>query len=89
MEFAIVGIKSLVGVKSRKTGKDMNAFVLHLVRENPRDTGLAGCEVKQQFVDAGFLTADIQRLGGYAGLCGMRAEIGYDDGGFVDSITLL
>ena len=45
MEFAIVGIKSLVGVKSRKTGKDMNAFVLHLVRENPRDTGLAGCEV--------------------------------------------
>ena len=44
MEFGIVGIKSLIGVKSRKSGQDMNAYILHMVRENQRDDRLEGCE---------------------------------------------
>ena len=52
MECCIVGIKSLIGVKSRKNGKELNAYILHLVRENPRDKELKGHEVCQQFVDA-------------------------------------
>ena len=47
MECCIVGIKSLIGVKSRKNGKELNAYILHLVRENPRDKELKGHEVCQ------------------------------------------
>ena len=86
MEFGIVGIKSLIGVKSRKSGQDMNAYILHMVRENQRDDRLEGCEVKQQFVDAGLLAADVKN--GYGQLVGMRVDINYDDGGFVDSIQI-
>ena len=52
MEFGIVGIKSLIGQRSKKSGKELNAYILHLVRDNPRDEGLQGHEVRQQFVDA-------------------------------------
>ena len=88
MEFGIVGIKSLIGVKSRKSGQDMNAYILHMVRENQRDDRLQGCEVKQQYVDAGLLAADVKNLGGYGQLVGMRVDINYDDGCFVDSIEI-
>ena len=88
MDFGIVGIKSLIGVKSRKSGQDMNASILHMVRENQRDDRLQGCEVKQQFVDAGLLAADVKNLGGYGQLVGMHADINYDDGGYVDSIEI-
>ena len=88
MEFGIVGIKSLIGVKSRKSGQDMNAYILHMVRENQRDDRLQGCEVKQQYVDAGLLAADVKNLGGYGQLVGVRVDINYDDGGFVDSIEI-
>ena len=88
MEFGIVGIKSLIGVESKKSGRVMNAYILHMVRENQRDDRLQGCEVKQQFVDAGLLAADVKNLGGYGQLVGMHADINYDDGGYVDSIEI-
>ena len=88
MEFGIVGIKSLIGVKSKKSGQGLNAYILHMVRENQRDDRLQGCEVKQQFVDAELLAADIKNLGGYGQLVGMHADINYDDGGYVDSIEI-
>ena len=88
MEFGIVGIKSLIGVKSRKTGQDMNAYILHMVRENQRDDRLQGCEVKQQYIDGGLLAADVKNLGGSGQLVGMRLDINYDDGGFVDGYEL-
>lgn len=88
MEFGIVGIKSLVGVRSKKSNQDMNAFILHMVRENPRDDRLKGCEVKQQYIDADFLAEDIKRFGGYGQLVGMHIDINYDDGGFVDSVLI-
>lgn len=88
MEFGIVGIKSLCGVKSKKSGQDMNAYILHMVRENQRDDRLQGCEVKQQYIDANLLAADIKNLGGYGQLVGMHADINYDDGGYVDSIEI-
>ena len=40
MEFGIVGIKSLIGQRSKKSGKELNAYILHLVRDNHRDEGL-------------------------------------------------
>ena len=46
MEFGIVGIKSLIGQRSKKSGKELNAYILHLVRDNPRDEGLQGHEVR-------------------------------------------
>ena len=88
MEFGIVGIKSLCGVKSKKSGQDMNAYILHMVRENQHDDRLQGCEVKQQYIDANLLAADIKNLGGYGQLVGMHADINYDDGGYVDSIEI-
>ncbi len=88
MEFGILGIKSLIGIKSKKTGQVMNSYILQLVRENQRDDRLEGCEVKQQYVDAGLLAADVKNLGGYGQLVGMRVDISYDDGGFVDSIQI-
>ena len=88
MEFGIVGIKSLIGVKKKKNGEEMNAYVLHMVRENQRDDRLQGCEVKQQYVDAGLLAADVKNLGGYGQLVGMRVDIIYDDNGFVDGIQI-
>ena len=88
MEFGILGIKSLIGIKSKKTGQVMNSYILQLVRENQRDDRLEGCEVKQQYVDAGLLAADVKNLGGYGQLVGMRVDIRYDDGGFVDSIQI-
>ena len=89
MEFGIVGIKSLIGVESKKSGRVMNAYILHMVRENQRDNRLCGCEVKQQFVDAGLLAADVKNLGDYDLLVGRRVDINYDDGGFIDSIQVM
>lgn len=88
MDFGIVGIRNMIGVKSKKTGQDLNAYILQLVRENPRDDRLKGCECKQQFVDAALLAADIQKLGGYGQLVGMHININYDDGGFIDYVEL-
>lgn len=88
MEFGIVGIKSLIGIKSKKTGQPMNSYILYMVRENQRDDRLQGCETKQQYVDASLLAADVKNLGGYGQLVGMHIDINYDDGGFVDSLTL-
>lgn len=89
MECCIVGIKSLIGVKSRKNGKELNAYILHLVRENPRDQELKGHEVCQQFIDADLLSEEIKNLGGYSMLVGSRIDIGYDPGGFVESVKIL
>ena len=89
MECCIVGIKSLIGVKSRKNGKELNAYILHLVRENPRDQELKGHEVCQQFIDANLLTEEIKNLGGYSMLVGSHIDIGYDPGGFVESVKIL
>lgn len=83
MEFGIVGIKSLIGQRSKKSGKELNAYILHLVRDNPRDEGLQGHEVRQQFVDASLMAEDIKKLGGYS------IDLSYDEGGFVDSIRVL
>lgn len=71
MEFCIVGIKSPIGVKSKKSGQDMNAYILHMVRENQRDDRLQGCEVKQQYVVNGRLLA--LRVGGEDKLIGFCA----------------
>lgn len=89
MEFGIVGIKSLIGQRSKKSGKELNAYILHLVRDNPRDEGLQGHEVRQQFVDANLMAEDIKKLGGYSMLVGARIDLSYDEGGFVDSIRVL
>ena len=82
MEFGIVGIKSLIGQRSKKSGKELNAYILHLVRDNPRDEGLQGHEVRQQFVDASLMAEDIKKVGA-------RIDLSYDEGGFVDSIRVL
>lgn len=89
MEFGIVGIKSLIGQRSKKSGKELNAYILHLVRDNPRDEGLQGHEVRQQFVDASLMAEYIKKLGGYSMLVGARIDLSYDEGGFVDSIRVL
>ena len=89
MECCIVGIKSLIGVKSRKNGKELNAYILHLVRENPRDKELKGHEVCQQFVDADLMAEEVKKLGGYSMLVGSRIDIRYDPGGFVESVEVL
>ena len=80
MEFGIVGIKSLIGQRSKKSGKELNAYILHLVRDNPRDEGLQGHEVRQQFVDASLMAEDIKKLGGYSMLVGARIDLSYDEG---------
>lgn len=87
MKFEIVGIKSLVGLKSRK-GQELNAYVLHMFRKNTRDEGLFGVEVKQQYTDASLLNADVKNLGGYGNLVGCEIDISYSDNGFVDSVEL-
>ena len=76
MEFGIVGIKSLIGQRSKKSGKELNAY-------------MQGHEVRQQFVDASLMAEDIKKLGGYSMLVGARIDLSYDEGGFVDSIRVL
>ena len=73
----------------RSPAKELNAYILHLVRDNPRDEGLQGHEVRQQFVDASLMAEDIKKLGGYSMLVGARIDLSYDEGGFVDSIRVL
>lgn len=84
----IVGVMAVEGT-SKKTGRPFDAYILHTLRQVPNDDRLKGVEAKQLFVDKKFLLEDVKQLGSYGALVGKDINISFDQGGFVESVSMI
>lgn len=87
MVYTLVGIKSMVGKKSRK-GEELNSYILHLLNAESRDPEFHGAEVQQQFCRAELIAPYIKQVGSMDALLKSDFDLVYDRGGFLVDLKL-
>lgn len=81
----IVGIKDARELKSKKTGKEMHAWMVWVVF--PGGRGVVGQEAEMQFVDAELFAAAVGSRK-IEDLIGKECQLDYDRRGFLSSFSV-